>query len=225
MTDKIPRTEVELKIDLSEQLKFLETSANLYDQGSESEAKRMAIALRILLYDHDRCNSKSLLGQLGLKNNKFLDTAIENTSNVPTAHCALVHILFAGKKTQYVALLDDMPGKMTDCDSWWKGVIFEDNEGNKISRRDIILTMADQDGGAHVDPCINRYYSRLKNGQSLGHAYSNGSGWSNMQGAELASVRQITHEVLKSLKPNYMKKPTLPNVSIFSRSGIQIKIK
>jgi len=207
MTDKIPQTKSDLERQLSDQLQFLEDSANRYDQGHENEAKRMAITLRILLYDHR--NSRSLLGQLELKNIKFLDTAIENTSNVHTAHCALARILFAGKKTQYVALLDDAPGKMTDYDNWWNGVIFEDNEGNKISRNDIILTMADQDGGAHVDPCIRKDYSRLSKGQSLGHMYmSSDRGWVNMQGAELASVRQIAHEVLKSLNPNYEKNRT-----------------
>ncbi|MEK6733845.1 MAG: hypothetical protein AABY27_01925 [Pseudomonadota bacterium] len=209
MINKIPQTKNDLKRQLSEQLQLLETSANLYDQGDVIQAKNMAVRLRTILYDSGK--SQSLLSQLGIKSIQFADTAMDDNSNVITAHCALVHMFFGSGETKYVALLDDVPSKMTDYNSWWNKVIFKDDERNEISRKDIILTMTNQDGGAHVDPDINREYLRLSKGQSLGHMYSKGSAWFNMRGAELASVRQIAHEVLKTLKPNYTKKPVLPN--------------
>jgi len=221
MTDRVPQTKNELKRHLLEQLEFLERSADLYDQGHENEAKRMATVLRTLL--HDTKNIKSLLGLLDKKGIQFVDTAMDDISNVITTHCALVHQLLLSGKPKYVALLDDIPSKMKDFDSWWAGVIFIDEEGNKISRKDIILTMANQDGGVHVDPGIDKDYSRLSKGQSLGHMYSNnGSNWLHMHGAELASVRQIAHELLKTLKTGYVKKPNLPD-GIAIRSGIQIE--
>ncbi len=69
----------EIKIDsqdlerhLIEQIEFLETSCDLYDEGKTSEAKRIAVSIRTLL--HDTRHSKSLLGQLQKKSNLFYST-------------------------------------------------------------------------------------------------------------------------------------------------------
>lgn len=50
---------------LREQIYFLQSSAQQYDRGHEIEAKRMAIHMRVLLYDTN--TDKSLLGQMQLK--------------------------------------------------------------------------------------------------------------------------------------------------------------
>ena len=69
--------------------------------------------------------------------------------------------------------------------------------------------MANQDGGAHVDPDVDKQYKRLLTGESLGRKYSSdGKSWFNMHDAVVVSIRQITHETIKSLNPEYHKKPT-----------------
>src|SRR4051812_47474021 len=69
MTDDAPRPYELSKADLVEQLRiqvdFLERSSVAYDQGFEDEARRLATVVRILV--HDTARSKSLLGQLGVK--------------------------------------------------------------------------------------------------------------------------------------------------------------
>jgi hypothetical protein len=61
---------------LHEQMTFLRGSAESYDAGDFSEAKRLATTLRLLL--HDTKKSRSLLTHLGLKNKlRFVDTAGE----------------------------------------------------------------------------------------------------------------------------------------------------
>jgi len=223
MIEKEPRTEDDLQHQLAEQLGFLEKSANDFDQGEEAEAKRIAAALRILL--HDTKNCKSLLGLLDMKNMSFYDTSMEDESNIQTSHCSLVHVLLTSKPPRYVALLDDTKYKKVDFDTWWNGIVFKDFDGYTISRKDLITTMADQNGGAHVDQSVNKDYSKLSKGDSLKRMYSkNGKHWFNMQGAELATVRQIAHEVLKTLKPKYQKKPNLPNGSL-SLGGIKMVFK
>lgn len=211
---KVQQTIDDLNRQLSEQIDFLQTSANRYDQGHTIEAKRMAVTLRILL--HDTKNCKSLLGQLNKKGIQFHDTTIEDMSNVTTSYCGLVMVSIGSGRTKYIAMLDDVPcKKMVDFDTWWNAIIFRDLEGHQISRKNLVVTMANQDGGAHVDPSINEEYSRLSKGKSLGRMYSvDGKKWFDMLSADLASVRQIAHEVLKSLIPNYTKTPQLPKKGI-----------
>jgi len=62
---KIQQTKKELEEHLNEQLHFLEVSADSFDRGDDSEAKRMAVHIRTLL--HDTSKSESLLKILGIK--------------------------------------------------------------------------------------------------------------------------------------------------------------
>ena len=68
-----------LESQLHRQIKFLETSSKLFDEGDEDEAVRLATTIRVLLHDSDnpKSNSKSLLRQLGIKENlEFLNTGV-----------------------------------------------------------------------------------------------------------------------------------------------------
>lgn len=69
---RIPQSLDELQEHFAEQIYFLKASADAFDKGFEGESKRLAVALRVLL--HDTPKSKSLLGQLELKDHLFYDT-------------------------------------------------------------------------------------------------------------------------------------------------------
>jgi len=73
MSQKQSQTESELRQHLDDQLGFLEQSSASFDRGYEGEAKRLAVSIRVLL--HDKGQSKSLLGQLGLKDIFYWDTS------------------------------------------------------------------------------------------------------------------------------------------------------
>src|SRR5665811_1881306 len=76
MSRKKPRVKInkeDLLAHLSEQIVFLTDSSIAYDLGNHFEAKRLAHSLRVLL--HDKGQSKSLLGQLGLKDVRYFSTA------------------------------------------------------------------------------------------------------------------------------------------------------
>lgn len=204
MTDKISQTKFELEEHLSEHLHFLETSATAFDTGYEGEAKRLAISLRVLL--HDTKLSKSLLGQLEKKNIQFHDTALEFKPNNFLTYSGLIFLQGDSTGAKYVPFLDDIPSgkiKKLDFDKWWNAIVFVDNQRNQMSRKDIVLFVADQDGGAHVDPNLNEKYAHLSRHNSLNWFFENES--SNelqaLGGPQLASIRQIAHEVLKTLKP------------------------
>jgi hypothetical protein len=70
------QTSDDLVQKLREQLGFLRTSAARFDAGEVSEATRLAMPIRVLVYDTRA--SHSLLGQLGVKANlRFFDTAYD----------------------------------------------------------------------------------------------------------------------------------------------------
>jgi SEC-C motif len=204
---KRPITLSELQAHLEQQLGFLERSAASFDEGYESEAKRLAVTLRVLL--HDTPKSHSLLGQLGKADQAFADTALDFDPTNPVPHGGLVFEALGPPKTRHVALLDDAPVcGSTPFHAWWTAPLFVDNERKILTRRDLILVAANQDGGAHVDPALDETYDKLSRLNSMGlFAVENGEA-RPMDGPERAAIRQITHEVLKTLKPGYEKRPS-----------------
>lgn len=76
-----------------------------------------------------------------------------------------------------------------------------------LTRKELILSVANKDGGAHIDAVLDEKYGSLSRKNSLGWMFSKGP---EQQGAlrapEKAAVRQIAHEVLKTFKPGYEKK-------------------
>ena len=207
MADKIPQTVDEFEKHLSEHIYFMKASARSFDHGFESEAKRLAVSLRVLL--HDTPKSVSLLAQLGKKNIPFLDTSSRfNPNNFLTFH-GLISLQGSASGVGYIPYLDDPPHAFTqeiDFEKWWNAVVIADKKGNKLSRRDLVLAVANQDGGAHVDPGLNEVYANLSRHNSLGWYYENPSGQQAPNGAELASIRQIAYEVLRSLEIKSKKK-------------------
>jgi len=210
MGNKIIQTTEELQSHLNEQLEFLKTSAESYDDGFIGEAKRMATTIRVLL--HDTSASLSLLGQLHLKNGKFFSTSVKepqvgaNQQKIGS-YAGLIGI-FVGKGVNgYVPYLDEIPSDITgyvDFDHYWNETIFVDNQGNNHSRKDIVLSVANQDGGSHVDPKLDEKYAKLSRQNSLGWMAGDDKGnWVPVKGAELAAIRQITHELLRTLVPTY----------------------
>ena len=212
MSDKIPFSLVELERQLNEQLKLLVLLTEIYDKGEIVAAKPMATVLRILL--HDTKNSKSLLGQLKKKTDLFYDTAelrqeIINGGTRAGSFSALLGVnTGANGRGGFVPHLDDLPGyepRYVKFDTYWNEEIFYDQKKNSFTREDIVTYLADQDGGAHVDPGLDRKYAELSRQNSLGWVMSsNGKDWQATQGAELASVRQITHEILKTFLVSYI---------------------
>jgi hypothetical protein len=199
-------TSADLQAHLDEQLGYLERSAALFDQGYEDEAKRLAVPLRVLL--HDTTQSHSLLGQLGRRCGAFVDTALPTEAANVMTHGGLVFVAMEPPRTRYVAMLDDVPiTNQVPFDQWWDAPVFIDRDRNSLTRKQLILIAANQDGGAHVDPALDDTYAKLSKENSLDLvAVENGKA-RPMDGPERAAIRQIAHETLKTLKPGYGKKP------------------
>ena len=207
MNKEIYQSKDDLTKHLEEQISFLKKSSESFDNGYESEAKRLAVTLRILL--HDTNKSISLLSQLNKKNILFYDTATDYYPKSLNSYLGLIMTGFTfeeGKRTvKFVAPLDRglspsrYKGKIP-FDNWWNKIVFVDNNKDTLTRKELVLSVSDKDGGAHIDPKLDKIYANISRFDSLK--------WQELTqsivtGAELASIRQIAYEVLKSLKDEF----------------------
>lgn len=197
----MPRTEADLVAALQEQAHFLHSSCVAYDRGSYIEAKRLSVSLRLLF--HQTRGSRALMGQLEpLDSLRMYNTARarHNGDGVSTAEFPLVyvHAGFGG----FVPALDDdysAPGSWVDFETWWHTPVLQDQQGFTLTRETLVLAMANEDGGAHVDPIVSEAYARILT-DSLGFGGMTPAGqWAKMRSPVFASVRQVAHECLITL--------------------------
>lgn len=205
---KVQRGPTDLEREFEEQLELLQTSVEAFDKGKFPEAKRIATSLRIFV--HDTGASTSLLKQLNKKNGLFLDTAmpLKESEGVIIPQSTLTYRALGGNEDslRHQPLLDTSfsQPREADFDAWWNGVVFVDQFQKKFSRADLVLKLANEDGGAHVDPGISADYHRLTRENSLGHMVTDKSGqWTIVDGPAQAAVRQIAHEFLKTFDVSY----------------------
>ncbi len=222
MVDKIPQTQAELETHLQERLHFLESSAASFDAGYIAEAKQLALSLRILL--HDKGQSHSLLGSLNRKSIKFYDTASDYNPNNQASYAGLIAVAHVrGSEPKYIAPLDQFIIPQLDFYDWWNKpvfVIFIDQKPFGFTRKKIILDVVDQDGGAHVDQTIEKMYAELSRQNSLGWGASTRRKEYLLGNPVPFAIRQIAHEVLKSLIQDYTKKPNLKGQLFILRGPI-----
>ncbi|MEJ7759555.1 MAG: SEC-C metal-binding domain-containing protein [Gemmatimonadaceae bacterium] len=231
MASKRTLTRDETAAAYHEQWAFLRKSCAAFDAGDETEAKRIATSLRILLHDTKR--STSLLTQLKLKDALFFDTAenVNNDNLLPTFGLVLAH--YTGTDCRFVAPIEKPLGRpiwMIPFEYWWRKRVVRVPEQFELTRADLVLTLADQDGGAHADDAIEERYYRLSRENAMGYTFTLSDGPSiPVSGVERASVRQIAHECLVSLiQPRRMIPPDLPPsepparivVTVDARTGI-----
>jgi len=84
---------------------------------------------------------------------------------------------------------------------WWNEAVLKDADGTLYSRCELVLAVANTDGGAHVDPEMDAAYQKLTRENHIGYAVARGG--KPMQWHEnpvLPSMRQIGHELLETLK-------------------------
>jgi hypothetical protein len=207
---KYSQTKAELIEHLKDQVNFMVASCISFDRGFEGEAKRLAVAIRILV--HDTSSSSALLTQLGKMGMLFYDSASSfDINNILPSNCLTIQRI--SKKEgrdivgEYVAPLDNLsPARSKDkkvgFHRWWKGnIILKDTKSSLFSRGDLILTVANKEGGAHIDPQLDKAYANLSRFNSLGwkvFAQEQSKDFENSP--VLPSIRQIAHEIVKTLR-------------------------
>lgn len=217
-------TNEDLQEHLAEQLEFLESSASSYDSGFEGEIKRLAVSVRVLV--HDTRNSTSLLKLLGQKQVDYVDTSLPFDEKNKMSHSGLVQMSLGNRQSKILPFLDGSPFSRTaSFDLWWNGIVFVDKNRNEFSRKDIVLSLANKEGGAHVDKKLDAKYAELRKNNSLGWVDVDTHGNETPSADQVpATMRQIAHEVLKTFKNDYycqMEKGSDDGVIVFGGSLVE----
>lgn len=153
---------MDLREHLKTQLRLLKRSSAIYDQGHTDEALHIAVTLRVLF--HDTRNSTSLCSHLGVKSRMRLVSTIgsgKKKEDVDPSRMGIAPLMlsFDGVKP----LLGKAPRRIElGFEDWWHEVIMAQNV--VLTRRDIVLSAANQDGGAHIDCDPSQKTRELKKG-------------------------------------------------------------
>lgn len=201
--NRVQRSKDELKQELVEQLQLLRHSCQAFDNGLEAIGKHISLSLRVLLHDHRQ--SRALLDQLGFRSGNYLASAPPLNSRNLLTECNLVLLRASNDGGRYLPLIAAGEGPFAlqsiPFVDWWSEPILKDNKGRTFCRRELVLHVADTDGGAHIDPELDEAYMAISRQNSLGWIFSNGESTKTFQGRpELACMRQIAHELLSTLK-------------------------
>lgn len=156
----------ELNEHFREQVAALASSCANYDAGQRWEAKRIASAVYILCHDPPfghKSKSKSLLSQMNLKTKlDFISTANHDAAQVvpglPLAAIASTDT----DGTIYVPSTKANPVRPMRFRLWYEETVFYAGK-RELSRKNLILSMRSQDGGAHIDDIIkDAEYQQLR---------------------------------------------------------------
>ena len=200
----MPREEGEFREQLVVQIRHLRRSAREYDDGDEFEAQRLAVTIRNLVHDGPG-RTTSLLTHLGVKSTlRYVDTRLLMPPGFPpgtiTSHAGLVIVeatLGPGGGARFVPALDGREQALVDFGTWWSEPFVTDQRGTGFARKNFVLSVADQDGGAHIDATLGAQWAALTREGSLGIGVGDEHGRMRHMGQSLAlaTVRQIAYEL------------------------------
>lgn len=195
---------------LSSHVGFLKRSCWLFDQGHEDEALRISTTLRVLF--HDTSKSTSLLTHLGMKAEgiQMLGTPRGHSGPNWWRDFAGVRIDFASAEpVRAIPLCATTTFTAQPVDRWWGGETLFAYDTGSYTRRSVVLAIANQDGGAHVDDQIQQFYLQL-----IAHAEGLGLDCANLEwngpapfdtsvtqyarNVHLVLMRVFAHEVLST---------------------------
>lgn len=140
---------------LRRQLVFLRNSVAAYDAGHLEEAIRIAVVIRVLCHDYPtgRNPSISLLEHMGKKTTLQLVTTAATAPDHILATMDFAELM-AGMTFGTTLAYDPVPDTAPTiaCSEWWETQIIFKCNNEVFTRKDLVQTTANKDGGAHVAP-------------------------------------------------------------------------
>jgi len=194
---------------LREHVDFLVRATDSYDAGFTSEITRCAEALSALF--HSPMPYLSWLAQADALHGNFLSSALPSGMEGAGRFGSLVMIAnFDGRPIYFCALDSAWYGRWLKFSEWWSEPVFINEAKKELSRRDVVLAVADKDDRSNLDPNLTLMYANLA-------AFAAARGMQNatpkttapspdaITNPERAAIRQIVHEALRTLFPTYRK--------------------
>lgn len=204
--ERIKRTKGELEQELRDQLSLMQMSCEAYDKGLRAASKLIALNIRVLMHHHG--SSKALLEQLGIRSIHFLDSAgpINPNNLASTSNLLVTRVSSAG--AEHLSAVEaggsPYPGRRLSFADWWNQPVIVDSKRRQFNRRELILQVADTDGGAHVDTALDEAYMDLSRKNSLGWQFIGESGTNiPLNDPVRPCIRQIAHEIITTLNGKY----------------------
>jgi hypothetical protein len=117
----------------------------------------------------------------------------------PSGYFGLIQVAAEGPRPKlgFTPRISEIPF----CE-WWEQIVFVPVEGFEYSRKDLIASIADQGGGAHIDAedkLREKYRKLIESNWHYTSTDQNGSSKSwKINNLHLISLRQIAFEVLNS---------------------------
>lgn len=166
------RVKEELLVKLREQMRFLRASLEAFYKGDFAESVRVATILRLLV--HETGKSKPLLKQIrpdGLDMQIQGIPSEENRGEDEVIRFAVGLRLGPGAAVTPAVDLGSTFYKLSSIGAWWRQTVFAFPSRFGIrtayTRNQVILILANKEGGAHVDPEADPDYVRLLADQPL----------------------------------------------------------
>jgi hypothetical protein len=179
-------------------------SCQSFDNGNRWEAGRIATATYALLHDGGR-NSRSVLTQLGLRGSLRFPSRVNIRAGNLLADTPLVFYRVTGDGSHAcLPILGERVGddpQMLQFSRWWDQVILADGPTFQLTRKGMVFSLRNQDGGAHVDPELKdaAYVRFARINPSTPRMISSSAGQQPFTGIAEASMRHVAWELLKSL--------------------------
>lgn len=185
---------------VNDQLNSLAIHTLSFEQGHEFVINDMAMRLRVLLHHYPKSRSHSLINQLDLEDIPFLNTASPYLpNNLISSYYGLVSMqMTRGKGAAFVPKGINLDHKYQGWvfKEWWNGLVIK-TPNYQFTRSKLVLTIANQAGGGHVDPTQDKEYYDLKRSKDLGWTFFKKSGEAvPMNNPDSPSIQQIAMEVL-----------------------------
>jgi hypothetical protein len=199
---------VDFKAALGRQLGFLSRSCQSFDAGFHDEAIRIAQCLRVLM--HNTKMQRSILAHMGAKNIMLTSTCLDIASKLadpnslafgsrPRMFNGMGRVSIGPDGSQYFPKLGggmfryDLP-----VENWWLQTVFILDPDTWVSRKNVVLSAADKDGGAHVDSTLTPYCERLIESGDPGYFADEHGLQTPISGHHYVALRQMGYELLSS---------------------------
>ena len=192
----------DFKKHLQKQLKLLQKASHEYDYGDIDEAINIAIRLRVLL--HDKGQSISLLTHLKQKNKLYFISTLETIEETRHKFLKEYGVIITQNDPPAMLVGDERKPpfgswgikKYLPFDRWWNEKILKIND-KEYTRFDIVIIVAEKEGGAHIDKKVNVKTKLLEKGTGrVKYGAGNNSIKKELVDTHYLFLRQIAYEVL-----------------------------
>ncbi len=215
--NRVPVSNANLQEKLKNQLRHLKRSMVAFDGGHEEVYEQIAICLRILF--HSKGQSKALANQLSLLEYPVIAYGFTFFPDNLIPESCLTAMRMGHDGISYIPLLDQIPipPRQLSFQNWWEEPVIRDNKPKVFSRKDLVLNIAETDGGGHVDSGLDEDYFNLKNLNTLGWSSNINGEVTEPRGPEAANMRHIAFEAYGYLSDSFIR--TIGNRPCICDSG------